>query len=259
MNNLLKLHHLVIAFKDHFSRQAGDYAEFRPGYPRSLFAFIAEQAPNDKLAVDVATGNGQAAVGLAEFFQQVIALDASAAQVASARPNDRVEYCVGSAEATGLPTHCGDALTVAQAVHWLDLGAFYAEARRVLRPRGLLAFWAYNDLRVTPAVEALIRRYHDEVVGPYWPPERKIVGRGYLELPFPFEEIAHPDFAIETDWTLGHLLGYLRSWSATQRYLSANQSDPISLIASDLAQAWGDPGGKRRLTWPLTLRIGRAY
>jgi len=143
-------------------------------------------------------------------------------------------------------------------MHWLDLDAFYAEARRVLMGRGVLAFWAYNYLRVTPAVDAVVRHYHDEVVGPYWPPERKTVGRGYLELPFPFEEIGHPDFQIEADWTLEHLLGYLRSWSATQRYLTANQSDPLGLIAPDLLAAWGKPAERRRLTWPLTLRIGRA-
>jgi SAM-dependent methyltransferase len=247
-----------VDFKDHFSRQASDYAQFRPRYPRELFAFIAAQTPNDELALDCATGNGQAALALAEFFQKVIALDASAAQIASALPNDRVEYRVAPAEATGLPDHSCAALTVAQAMHWLDLDAFYAEARRVLMPRGVLAFWAYNYLRINSVIETILKRYHDDVVGPYWPPERKTVGRGYLELPFPFEEIAHPDFEIEAHWTLDHLLGYLRSWSATQRYLAAKKSDPLGRIRRDLAQAWGEPAEERLVLWPLTLRIGRA-
>jgi len=71
-----------VSFKDHFSRQATDYARFRPQYPHALFRFIAVTAPNDQLALDCATGNGQAAVALAEFFQKVIALDASGEQIA---------------------------------------------------------------------------------------------------------------------------------------------------------------------------------
>ena len=154
-----------MSFKDHFSRQATDYAKFRPQYPHALFEFIAAQAPNDELALDCATGNGQAAVALAEFFREVIGVDASAAQIESAQPNDRVEYRVAPAEATGLPSNSCDAMTVAQALHWFDLETFYAEAQRVLKPGGVLAVWAYNYLRVTPEVGAILRHFHDEVVG----------------------------------------------------------------------------------------------
>lgn len=244
-------------FKDHFSKQAAEYARFRPQYPRELFALIAEQAPNEQLAVDCATGNGQAAVALAEFFQQVIALDASAAQIASAQPNERVEYRVAPAENTGLTNNSCAALTVAQAVHWFDLEKFYAEARRILLPRGVLAFWAYNELGIDPPVDFIVRRFHDEIVGPFWPPERKLVGEGYRNFPFPFEELAAPAFQIEVSWSLKQLLGYLRTWSATQRFLQANGRDPVALIEEELTAAWG--GAEKRVAcWPLTLRIGRA-
>jgi SAM-dependent methyltransferase len=246
-----------VSFKDHFSRQATDYAKFRPQYPHALFEFIAAQAPNDELALDCATGNGQAAVALAEFFREVIAIDASAAQIASAEPNDRVEYRVAPAEATDLPSNSCDAMTVAQALHWFDLETFYAEARRVLKSGGVLAVWAYNYLRVTPEVEAVLRHFHDEVVGSYWPPERKTVGRAYLDLPFPFKEIESPPFRIEVQWTLGHLLGYLGTWSATHRFIAAQGKAPVDLIAEDLARAWGNASEPRLVSWPLTTRIGR--
>ena len=246
-------------FKDHFSGQATAYAKFRPQYPKSLFEFIAVQSPNDKLAVDCATGNGQAAIALAEFFQKVIALDASAAQIESAQPNDRVEYRVAPAEATGLPANSCAALTVAQALHWFDLEAFYAEARRVLTPDGILAVWAYNYLRISPEVEAILRHFHDDVVGPYWPPERKTVGNGYLNLSFPFAEITAPHFEIEVQWDLAQLSGYLGTWSATQRYMAAhNGRDPVELIRDELEQAWGNAHEERRAVWPLTVRVGRS-
>jgi SAM-dependent methyltransferase len=247
-----------MSFKDHFSRQAREYARFRPQYPRGLFEFIAGQAPNDERALDCATGNGQAAVALAEFFRGVIGIDASAAQIENAQPNERVEYRVASAEASGLEAYSCDVVTVAQALHWLDLEGFYAEVRRVLKPRGVLAVWAYNYLRVSGEVEAVLRRFHDEIVGPYWPPERQWVGRRYLDLPFPFEEIAGPSFEIGVQWALAHLLGYLHTWSATHRFMNAKGQDPVELIANDLMRVWGDPEQGRPVRWPLTIRIGRA-
>ena len=247
-----------MTFQDHFSRQAADYAKFRPRYPRALFAHIASISPAQQLALDCATGNGQAALALAQFFTEVIAIDASARQIASAQPNERVEYRVASAEASGLPASSCDAIVVSQALHWFDLEAFYAEASRLLKSEGILAVWAYNELRIAPEIDALIRHFHDEIVGPFWPRERKMVGRGYLDLPFPFEELKAPSFQIEVRWSLGHLLGYLRTWSATQRFIAANGSDPVELIENELVQAWRDAARQRRARWPLTIRIGRA-
>ncbi len=246
-----------MSFKDHFSKQAVDYAKFRPRYPRALFEFLAAEAPKTERALDVATGNGQAAVALAEFFAQVIAIDASASQIASAEPNEHVEYRVAPAEATGLESTSCDAITVAQALHWFDLPAFYREAQRVLKPRGLIAIWAYQHLRVTPEVDAAVWHLYDEIVGPYWPPERRIVEAGYGDLAFPFEELATPEFRIEARWSREHLLGYLRTWSATQRFLQEVGRDPVEEIAPELAKAWGEKA-ERPVIWPLSTRIGRA-
>ena len=246
-----------MSFKDHFSRQADDYAKFRPRYPRALFEFVAANSSDKQLALDCATGSGQAAVALAECFQEVIAIDASAQQIASAQPHERVKYRVASAERSGLSASCCDAVTVGQALHWLRLDDFYAEAKRVLKPGGLLAVWTYQHLCVSPEIDAVVRRYHDEVVGPFWPPERKMVGHAYLDLPFPFHEIETPKFHIEAHWSLDHLVGYLRTWSATQRSLAASGRDPTNSIADDLAKAWNN-SAKRRVVWPLTVRIGCA-
>src|SRR6266498_1141048 len=87
-----------MTFKDHFSKQAADYANFRPRYPRELFEYLGSVAPSRALAWDCATGNGQAAVELAEVFDRVIATDASEKQIANAEPHDRVEYRIASAK-----------------------------------------------------------------------------------------------------------------------------------------------------------------
>src|SRR5207245_7750338 len=48
-----------MSFKDHFSKQAADYAKFRPRYPRELFEYLGNIAPSRQLAWDCGTGNGQ--------------------------------------------------------------------------------------------------------------------------------------------------------------------------------------------------------
>jgi SAM-dependent methyltransferase len=242
-------------FKDHFSKQAADYATFRPGYPHELFVYLGSIAPSRQLAWDCGTGNGQAAVGLASVFDRVVATDASEKQIANAQPHPRVEYRVAPAENNGIESETIDLITVAQALHWFDLDRFYAEARRVLKPDGVLAASTYNLLRIDPAIDEVVNRYYSEVVGPFWPPERKLV-ENFADLPFPFHEIDPPKIEMTTHWNLDHLIGCLRTWSSTRLFISAKGSDPLEQIIDDLRNAWGDPQQMRKVIWPLTLRIG---
>ncbi len=243
-------------FKDHFSKQAADYAIFRPAYPQELFAYLGTIAPSRQLAWDCGTGNGQAAVGLASEFDRVIATDASEKQIANAQPHEHVEYRVAPAENSGIESETIDLIMVAQALHWLDLDRFHAEARRVLKPDGVLAASAYNLLRIEPAIDEIANRYYYEVVGPFWPPERQFVER-FADLPFPLDEIDAPKFEMTAQWSLEHLLGYLRTWSSTQRFIAAKGTDPLDQITNDLRSAWGKPQRTRSISWPLVVRIGR--
>jgi SAM-dependent methyltransferase len=247
-----------MTFRDHFSGAAPAYAAFRPRYPDDLFAFLAERAPGRRLAWDCATGSGQAAVGLAAHFDRVEATDASAGQIAAAAPHPRVGYRVAAAEVSGLADASADLVTVAQALHWLDRDAFFREARRVLRPGGLLAAWCYNRLAIGPDIDAHLGRFFADTVGPYWPPERALVEDGYRGIDFPFAAIATPEFAIVQDLTLAALAGYLRTWSATLRYVAARGDDPVAPLVATLGPLWGDPDRPRRARWPLHLRAGRA-
>jgi len=243
------------SFKDHFSKQAAGYAKFRPRYPQQLFDYLGSIAPSRQLAWDCGTGNGQAAVGLASLFDRVIATDASEKQIASAQSHKIVEYRVAPAENSGIESETLDLIMVAQALHWFDLDRFCAEAQRVLKLDGVLAASAYNLLQIEPAIDEIVNRYYYEVVGPFWPPERKLVEQ-FSDLPFPFQEIDPSKFEMTAQWNLDHLLGYLQTWSSTQRFIAANKRDPLEAIADDLRAAWGDPGQMRKVVWPLILRVG---
>ncbi len=245
-----------MAFQDHFSAQAGEYARFRPVYPQALFAYLASLTPGHALAWDCGTGNGQAAIALAAHYTKVIASDPSREQIAHTAPHARVRYVVASAEQPPAGAIGADLVTVAQALHWFEVERFYAGLARVLKPEGLLAAWGYGLMRITPRVDAVVMRYYTEVVGPYWPPDRRHIESAYQTLPFPYAEITAPAFSMRADWSLAALLGYLDTWSATRRYLKERGSHPLEQVRLELTAAW-DGAVVRQVVWPLFLRVGR--
>jgi len=246
-----------MGFHDHFSVQSRQYAAYRPTYPPELAAFLAGAAPRRDLAWDAATGQGQAARLLAAEFRRVLATDASAAQLASADPCERVEFHVGEAADSGLADDSCDLVTVAQAAHWLDLDRFYAEVRRVLRPRGVIAIWGYVLLETRDAaIDRALENFQDVTVGAYWPEGRELLARKYATLPFPFEPVDAPAFFMRARWTRDDLLGYVSSWSAVARYKQQLGADPLPEFAADVRRLWAE-GRVIDIEWPLSMLVGR--
>lgn len=252
-----------MAFRDHFSAQSRQYAAFRPTYPPELAAYLAEIAPARELAWDAATGQGQAARLLAAHFRRVVATDASAAQLASmAQPGredarGQIEFRVADAADSGLSDQSCDLVTVAQAAHWFDLPRFYAEVRRVLRPRGVIAIWGYVLLQTGNLdIDERLESFQDNTVGPYWPPGREILQARYATIGFPFERVAAPPFFMRARWTRDDLIGYVSSWSAVARCREQTGADPLPAFAGEMKRAWPD-GTAFDIQWPLYMLVGR--
>ena len=253
-------------FKDLFSSNSKRYSSSRPKYPRSLFEFLVALVQHRNLAWDCATGSGQAAVVLSEYFEQVIASDASKEQIENAQPRNNILYEVFPAERTSFADSSVDLITIAQALHWFDLDDFYKEAKRVLRKdvndngAGVIAAWAYGLHSVSVEVDDIMHLLYEVILGSYWPKERKIVENKYQDIPFPFHEIDTPVFQIELRWSLSELIGYLYTWSSIQKFIQRNNSDPVEQVYDDLAAAWGDKNTwhKRKVVWPIYMRVGRS-
>jgi SAM-dependent methyltransferase len=244
-------------FQDHFSARAAAYAAARPTYPPALFAALAALAPGRLLAWDCGTGSGQAARGLAEHFAKVLATDPSEAQLARAPEHPRIEYRVALEKESGLPARSADLVTAAQAAHWFDMEAFSAEARRVLRPGGVVALWCYNLLRISSAIDDRILHFYTSTVGPFWPPDRRHVEAGYRTLDFPFPELEFPSLVMEQGLTLNELGAYMSTWSAVARFASERGFDPVGPFLEELSGDWGPAERRRRVEWPLSGRLGR--
>jgi SAM-dependent methyltransferase len=242
--------------KDLFSRQSNTYALYRPVYPGALFEYILSFVKERKLAWDCATGNGQAAIALAGYFDKVMATDSSEKQIRNAVLHPRVEYAVGRAEMSGFAVQSFDLVTVAQAYHWLNAFEFAAEVRRVLKPGGVIAIWGYNiPVSNNENLDELILRFYKETVGPYWDKERKFIDESYKTVVFDFDELPAREFSIEVSWDLQHLIGYLNSWSAVQHYIDANGVNPVELFFADFKNKW--PGAEKlNFRFPVFLRLG---
>lgn len=245
----------MASFPDHFSAGADRYAEYRPTYPSALYEWLAKQVPAGARAWDCGAGNGQAAIALRAHVREVIATDASEAQLRQAPRVPGVHYAVAAAEASGLADASVGLVTVAQAAHWFDLPRFYQEVRRVSVPGGLLAMWSYGSFSIDPEIDAIVGRFKAEV-SPYWPPERALVDAGYANLDFPFEEIVAPPFAMEAEWTLAQLQGYLETWSAVSRYYTERRINPTTALIEALRPNFGDHDARAVIRWPLAFKIG---
>lgn len=247
----------MVAESPDFTPFAATYARARPRYPAELYDWLASLCERRELAWDAATGNGQAAIGLAERFSRVIATDISSGQIGHAAPHPRVEYRVASAERSGLAGASVDLAAVATAIHWLPIEPFLAEVKRVVKPGGVFAAWTYHLGTCDPPFRDPIRRFYWDVARPHFAPNVAIVDEGYRTLDFPGVRIEAPDFRVVSDWTLAETLDFLRSWSGLAEHRAKTGVDLVAAFEPELATLWDDPATTRRFCMPVVLEARR--
>jgi len=246
--------------KDYFSQQSHSYLKYRPTYPPELFQYLSKYLKPGELVWDCATGNGQAAMCFDEGLS-VIATDQSIEQLKNRPTTSSVLFSQALAEKAPIKDKSVSLITVAQALHWFDFEEFYREVSRVLKPGGMIAAWTYSFLSASPQlgrmIDECVRRFYCDVIGPYWPEERRWVDEFYVTIPFPFQQVEAPSFYIPLSWDLEDLIGYVSSWSAVSEYKKIIGADPVPQLIEELRSVWGHHKVRRDIRWRLGLRVGR--
>ncbi len=230
-----------MTFKDYFSDASNAYSQYRPGYPRELFSYLSSLTQSNERAWDCATGSGQSALLLSEYFTEVIATDASKNQIDNAIKKEGITYRVAKAEDTPIESHSVDLITVAQALHWFNINEFSIEAARVLKNNGVLAVWTYGLFDVNPDLNEIVNQLYGSTLDAYWPPERTMVEQGYKNVAFPFHEIEPPSLQMKSEWDLSQLVGYLCTWSAVKQYEKQKGLNPVKELHETISRLWGEP------------------
>lgn len=242
--------------KDHFSEQAEIYALYRPNYPKELYDYIENNLQNKQLAWDVATGNGQIAGVLANIFEKVFATDISEKQLEFAVENSNIQYKTEPAEQCSLADQTCDLVIVGQAIHWFDFTRFFEEVKRVLKPGGLIILVGYGFHVIDSEMDPISNHFYRNILDGYWEPERRYIDEAYENVPFPFGEIEKPTIKIELKYTREEYIGYLNTWSATQKYIRLHRSNPIDLIKNKIELIWPDLQ-KRKVHFPILMKAGK--
>ncbi|KAL0923185.1 hypothetical protein M5K25_007230 [Dendrobium thyrsiflorum] len=253
------------------------YASIRPTYPPELFHFVASKAPSRQLAWDAGTGSGQAAVSLSSLFDSVVATDSSPEQISQAPThlsNIRFVVTPPSLSLADLhrlvaPPGSVDLITVATALHWFDIPAFFKQARSVLRrPGGVLAAWCYDSIVLLDGgrVEEIYRRLM-EATSPYVGEDiRALAEGGYARVEFPFEAVEGVEegtapvrrFAVEREMGVEGLIAFLKSGTGYQRARAAGVELFTEEVLDEMKKACEEDGEEvKKVKFPISLRIGR--
>jgi SAM-dependent methyltransferase/DNA-binding MarR family transcriptional regulator len=238
----------------HFLRDGKRYATFRPGYPESLAQTLAGLTSDKTLAVDVGCGNGQFSQLLAKHFEQVIASDISEDQIANTRTTANIDYRCEGAEQISVEDNSADLIVAAQAAHWFDLPAFYAEARRIAKPSAVLALISYGVPYIDDAVNAVFQQGYWQDIHRFWPAERRHVENCYSELDFPFQEISVTGQRIQREMRFNEFCGYISTWSAWRAAEDQNALYMFEDFFERLQKLWPDDATKT-VIWPIACKV----
>jgi SAM-dependent methyltransferase len=237
-----------------FAGTAPSYAEFRPPYPRDLLDLLVSAEPGHGRLVDLGCGTGELARPLARAFDEVIAVDVEPGMISAgiARAGQEgignITWLTGKAETAPLDPGSADLITIGAAFHWMDRQLILDRARAALVPGGALAVVGGNSPWTGKEPwQKLIVSVMEEVIGP-----RRRAGQGEFRRPAEphevvmarqgFSDVAQHDFLTPCTWTLGGILGYLRSTSFASRAVLGDKADQFDRILTDRLLALNSDG-----------------
>lgn len=239
-----------------FDAAAAQYLQFRPTYPAALFQWLADITPQHRLAIDCGTGNGQAAVAIAPYFDQTIAIDRHNNPLKHALPHPSVEYRHLPAEHMDFADQSVDLIVAASAAHWFDLAAFYPQCQRVLSSDGRIVLWSYSWPNAQDRAIRAILSEAKQALDPHWSAPSLWHLNAYRDLPFPFETVPTPHFQLTLDWDIDQLIQFLFTWAAIREHVQQRDAHFLDRLRGQLERIW--PATQpRHFIFPIHMKAGR--
>lgn len=253
------------------TKLAHAFAKFRPSFSKevyeTIFDFYKEGSCSFELAVDVGCGCGLTTVPLASRFDRVIGVDVSAEQIAQAPAHvPRLTFRVGAGEDLSFVADDSvDLVTVAQAMHWMDVDKLYGEAERCLKPGG--SFVSYGmGMAVfdNKKAQAVFDNFYHGLLRSYWTGRPTLAWNHYRDFSLPFPGWRRNDsLKMETAWSVDHVIGYLSSLSSWNAYLQDYpDSRALDEVRERLMQVYGCSSGEAetehpvKIQWPVFMLMG---
>ncbi|GFY38922.1 methyltransferase [Trichonephila inaurata madagascariensis] len=240
--NVLKMTSALFAGVKH----AELYAKYRLNPPESFINSIVTYLKSKitiplKKAVDVGCGSGQSTVVLSPYFETVLGIDVSEAQIGCAKQMhtlSNVEFRVSKGETLPATSSTVDLVTFSQSLHWFNTCEIFPEVQRILKPNGVIAAYGYwipipkiNDENKDKKIDQLINQYlHEERLGSYWDKERYIVQEHYTNISLPFKDKCRLSLVQKTKSSLADYMGYFSTWSSYQKLFKEDSEKAEQLL-----------------------------
>ncbi|MBK2110299.1 class I SAM-dependent methyltransferase [Francisella tularensis] len=239
-----------------FSSVATLYQKARPSVPVEIINFLKQKIPSNQKAWDCGTGNGQTAIKLAEFINQIHATDISSAQLAKAFKHNSIKYFKADEANSMFADQCVDLITVSQAAHWFDMSKFEKECLRILKPNGIVAIWAYHhNISVNTAVEIIYQEFY-RTIRPYFPQGREHIDNFYKDINIDLPKLDSPEFRQTKQMNFDDFIEYLKSFSAYAEYIKNHNKCPIVELGfyDKFKESWGDSKKVYTVVWPIIFK-----
>ncbi|XP_046346473.2 putative methyltransferase DDB_G0268948 isoform X2 [Haliotis rufescens] len=212
--------------KDHAEAYAKYRIPFTAAVVDCIVRYVQDGGCELNMAVDIGCGTGhQSTIPLSRVFKHVIGVDVSREQIRQTPHLSNADFRVARGEDMPfLESSSVDVVSVATAIHWLDLPDFYKEVDRVLRPRGCLAvYWMHRQKLDNTEAQEAVEEFHAST-SEYRPDEVKRIW-DKKEIPeCPYGTWLHDTSVVITkSWTVEDFIKLTSTMSFWQKYLKANQ------------------------------------
>ena len=241
-----------------FSKVADTYRTRPRQFCPQLYGEIAELCPaaSGTCVLDVGCGTGVTTAILADVYQKVYGIDPSIEMLSCATEDDEhrsLTWVHGISEQLPFLSHAIDLITAAQAFHWFDGEAFLAEAKRVLRPRGLLAMFWKGPQRGEP-----YRTLMDQTIDRQLCVSKVSTPLGDVQSILSdggFREVRVNEFDYDLEWTVDSYVSFMNSTSRMAQLGEKQREMLIPILRGTLSRAVGGDWFSERTV--ATLFTGR--